>query len=156
MKEDKLISLTALKNAFAHTLSTVADEDMRQHVMEAFDASVGYVRNCHKPLVFLKGKEEDECVHMNEVVWLEADGSYTKIHGIGGKTQILTANLASTLRQLESHGYDKFLRIHNSHAVNADYVTARCGNTLHVGNEHLNIGKSYKKDFEKHTVTLKK
>lgn len=131
MKEDKLISLTALKNAFGHTLSIVADEDMRQHVMKVFDASVGYVRNCHKPLVFLKGKEEDECVHLDKVAWLEADGSYTKFHEIGGKIQILTANLASTLRQLESYGYNNYLRIHHSYAVNIDYVTARSGNTIY-------------------------
>lgn len=100
MKENKLISLTALKDAFANTISRIADEDMRQHFMETFDASIGYARNCHLPLVFLKGKEEDECVHIDKVIWLEADGSYTKFHSIDGKTQILTANLASTLRQL--------------------------------------------------------
>lgn len=122
MKEDKLISLAALKNALGYTLSIVADEDMRQHVIEAFDASVGYVRNCHKPLVFLKGKEEDECVHLDKVAWLEADGSYTKFHEIGGKIQILTANLASTLRQLNACGYNNFLRIHKSYAVNVNYI----------------------------------
>ena len=100
MKENKLISLTALKDTFDHALSIVANEDMRLYVMEALDASIRYVRNCHQPLVFLKGKEEDECVHIDKVIWLEADGSYTKFHSIDGKTQILTANLASTLRQL--------------------------------------------------------
>ena len=156
MKENKLISLTALKDAFANTISRIADEDMRQHFMETFDASIGYARNCHLPLVFLKGKEEDECVHIDKVIWLEADGSYTKFHSIDGKTQMLTANLASTLRQLGAIGYNNFLRIHHSYALNIDYITSRCGNTLYIGNKEFIIGRNYKKYVEEHIITLKK
>lgn len=127
MKEEKLISVTVLMEAMANALSKVGDDDTKNRVIEALENSIEYTRNRYQQLVFLKGREKDECVHLDKIAWLEADGSYTKFHSIGGKTQILTANLASTLRQLESHGYYNFLRIHSSHAVNTDHVTARCG-----------------------------
>lgn len=156
MKENNLISLTVLKDAFANTLSRFINEGLRQHIMETFDTSIGYIKSCHLPLVFLKGKEEDECVHLDKVTWLEADGSYTKFHSIDGKTQILTANLASTLRQLEVIGYNNFLRIHHSYALNIDYITSRCGNTLYIGKQEFTIGRNYKKYVEEHIITLKK
>lgn len=156
MKEEKLISVSALMDALADALTRIMDEKSSLYVMEETSTSIENVRNRHKPLVFLKGWEEDECVHIDKVTWIEAAGSYAKFHSIGGKTQILTANLASTLRQLEAYGYDNFLRIHNSYAVNADYVTSRRGNTLQVGKKEFVIGRSYKQYFEKHIITLKK
>lgn len=156
MKEEKLISVSVLMDALADALAKVIDVDTRQYVLEELETSIDRVQIRHKPLVFLKGWEEDECVHIDKVTWIEAAGSYAKFHGIGGKTQVLTANLASTLRQLEAYGYDNFLRIHNSYAVNADYITSRRGNTLQVGKKEFVIGRSYKQYFEKHIITLKK
>lgn len=156
MKEKKLISVTAFMDAMYEALAKVVDVDSRKLVLEELETSIGLVQNRHNQLVFLKGWEENECVHLDKIAWIEADGSYTKFHEIGGRTQVLAANLASTLRQLEAYGYDNFLRIHNSHAVNTDYVTTRRGNTLQVGKKEFVIGRSYKQYFEKHVVTLKK
>lgn len=156
MKEEKLISVTVFMDAMANALSKVVDDDTKNRVIEALKNSIEYASNRYQQLVFLRGIEKDECVHLDKVAWLEADGSYTKFHSIGGKMQVLSANIASTLRQLESYGYSNFLRIHHSYAVNTDYVIARCGNTLYIDQKEITIGRSYKKYFEEHCVTLKK
>lgn len=156
MKEEKLISVAVLMDAIADSIVKIADKDTCSQILEELKTSMGAMKNRHKSLVFLKGREEDECVHLDKVSWIEADGSYTKFHNIGGKTQVLSANIASTLRQLESYGYSNFLRIHHSYAVNTDYVIARCGNILYIDQKEITIGRSYKKYFEEHCVTLKK
>lgn len=66
MKEEKLISVSVLMDALADALARIMDEKSCQYVMEEIGNSIENVRNRHKPLVFLKGWEEDECVHIDK------------------------------------------------------------------------------------------
>lgn len=157
MKEQKLLSSTALIEAIGASLqSLIKNDEERAFIIEKLQDSMSYIQNRPCPIAFLKGKEEDECVVLKNVAWLEADGCYTKFHCVDGSTPVLTANLVSTLRQLKANGFDDFLRIHKSYAVNINYIKSRCGNTLRVGKTELIIGRTYREYFEKHIITLRK
>lgn len=110
MKEQILLCTSALAEAVGVALKAfVENEEDRENIMEELQANIAYAQNRPSPIAFLKGKEEDECVVLKNVVWLEADGCYTKFHCIDGSTHILTANLVSALRQLKAIGWDDFL-----------------------------------------------
>lgn len=157
MKEQKLLSTSVLVEAVSVALkSLTVDDEERTSIMEELQASIAYEQNRSSPIAFLKGKAEDECLVLKNVAWLEADGCYTKFHCMDGSTHILTANLVSTLRQLKANGWDDFLRIHKSYAVNFNHIKSKCGNTLRVGKTELTIGRTYREYFEKHIIILNK
>lgn len=157
MGEQKMLSTPVLIEAVGVALtSLIANDEERVNAIEKLQASIAYVKNHLSPIAFLKGKEEDECIVLKNVVWLEADGCYTKFHCIDGSTHILTANLVSALRQLRAHGWDDFLRIHKSYAVNINHIKAKRGNALLVGKAELLIGRTYREYFEKHIIILHK
>lgn len=82
----KLLPVSALASVLSMTLKKlIVDEETRNNIMEVFGVSVSHVHNSPHKIAFLKGKEEDVCVLLKEVVWLEADGSYTKFHCLDGK-----------------------------------------------------------------------
>lgn len=155
--EQKLLSTSVLVEAISVVLkSLVENEEESANVIDVLQSSIDYVHNRPKPIAFLKGKEEDECVVLKNVVWLEADGCYTKFHCFDGSTHILTANLVSSLRQLKANGWNDFLRIHKSYAVNINHIKAKRGNALLVGEMELLIGRTYREYFEKHIIILHK
>jgi len=157
MKEQILLSTSALAEAVGVALKLlIENEEDRANIMEELLANVTYLQNRSSPIAFLKGKEEDECIVLKNVVWIEADGCYTKFHCVDGSTHILTANLVSALRQLKANGWDDFLRIHKSHAVNINHIKAKRGNVLLVGETELLIGRTYREYFEKHILILHK
>ena len=90
-----------------------------------------------KKLVSLKEKKIDEnpyfeqdklvvpdshgfnIINLDEIIRIEADGSYSKIHLIDGKSRIVT----KTLKDFEdSLPETSFFRVHKSHIVNLQYV----------------------------------
>lgn len=157
MKEGLLLSSSALIEAMSIVLKRlVKNEEVERYILDEVTMGISYVQNRPSHIAFLKGKEQDECIVLKDVMWLEADGSYTKFHCVDGKTRVLTANLVSTLRQLASNGWDAFLRIHKSYAVNIHHIKSKIGNVLRVGKADLAIGRSYRKVLEKYFITLRK
>ena len=157
MKEGFLLSSSVLIEAMGIVLKRlVKNEEVERCILEEVTIGISYVQNRPSQIAFLKGKEQDECIVLKDVMWLEADGSYTKFHCVDGKTRVLTANLVSTLRQLASNGWDAFLRIHKSYAVNIHHIKSKIGNVLRVGKADLAIGRSYRKVLEKYFITLRK
>lgn len=58
-------------------------------------------------------------INLDEIIRIEADGSYSKIHLIDGKSRIVT----KTLKDFEdSLPETSFFRVHKSHIVNLQYV----------------------------------
>ncbi len=157
MKEERLLPMSALVEAMRIALRKLSvDEDICDSMMQEVVSSVSYVQNRPCKIAFLKGKEEDECVILENIAWLEADGSYTKFHSVDGKTRVLTANLVSALRQLATNGWDSFVRIHKSYAVNIHHVKSKVGNVLRVGKSDLAIGRAYQNLFRRCYFTLGK
>lgn len=78
---------------------------------------------------------------VDEIQWIEAAGSYSRIHLTGGRSLVISFNLASVRRKLPE---SDFIRIHRSRIVNLRHVETLVGNSLKIGNELLAIGREYK------------
>ena len=76
---------------------------------------------------------------VDEIQWIEAAGSYSRIHLTGGRILVISFNLASVRRKLPE---SDFIRIHRSRIVNLRHVETLVGNSLKIGNELLAIGRS--------------
>src|SRR6185369_13496896 len=65
----------------------------------------------------------DGCFFFNtdEIIRLEAEGSYTQIRFANRKSMLVSRNLKDYEALLIDHG---FIRIHKSHLVNSIYITA--------------------------------
>ena len=78
---------------------------------------------------------------LDQIVHLEACGSYCTIHMTEQKEMVISSRLAIVEKVLPA---SDFIRIHRSHIVNLTHVTALTGNTLSVGKETLPIGREYR------------
>ena len=56
---------------------------------------------------------------VDEIQWIEAAGSYSRIHLTGGRILVISFNLASVRRKLPE---SDFIRIHRSRIVNLRHV----------------------------------
>jgi len=81
---------------------------------------------------------------LDEIVHLEACGSYCTIHMTGQKEMVISSRLAIVEKVLPD---TDFVRIHRSHIVNLRHVTCLTGNTLSVGKDTLPIGREYRDAF---------
>lgn len=157
MEKERLLPVSALIEAMGVALKKlVVDEKVHNDIMQEVAGSIEHVLNRPRKIAFLKGKVVDECIAVENVAWLEADGSYTKFHCIDGRTHMLTANLVSALRQLVANGWDCFVRIHKSYAVNIHHIRSKIGNVSQVGKADLAVSRAYREFFEKHIFSLRK
>lgn len=88
---------------------------------------------------------------LDDIVWIEADGSYTNIHLTGNRIQKVSFNLAVIEKELPT---SDFVRIHHSRIVNLKYVESMMGNSLRIDGKQLTIGREYKLGFFAHVIFL--
>lgn len=80
---------------------------------------------------------------MNEILWIEANGSYCHIHTANDRKITLSYPLKCIQEALPG-GF--FIRIHRSFLVNLEHVRYIIGNCVVVGKQMLKIGKEYRKE----------
>ncbi|MEG0468091.1 MAG: LytTR family DNA-binding domain-containing protein, partial [Mucinivorans sp.] len=80
-------------------------------------------------------------ISLDELVWIEAAGSYSILHLLGGKSMTLSFNLAVIEKKLPQ---TEFMRIHRSYIVNLQHITSLIGNSLKLGTQLLIIGREYR------------
>ena len=80
-----------------------------------------------------------------DILYIESMKEYVAYHTEKGRTLSLNS-LKKLQQELPS---DKFMRIHKSHIVNIDLVSALEGNMVHLGDKRLPIGSSYKEEVMK-------
>lgn len=85
-----------------------------------------------------------EHVPMNEIQWIEANGSYCHVYTVKNKKITLSYPLRQIQEGLPGHA---FIRIHRSYLVNIDHIRYIVGNSVVVGNKFLKIGKEYRKEL---------
>ncbi|MFA0963426.1 response regulator transcription factor [Roseivirga sp. BDSF3-8] len=103
--------------------------------------------------LFLKsetGKEAHHRIKLSGITHLISERAYCTIMLVEGESIIYSRPLNKVLDILsEKKGGEKFVRIHKSHAVNADFITGYEGNELIVkGNTRLSIGPSYRDNIK--------
>lgn len=119
-----------------------------------------------KKLFEVKGENGTQLMAIHDVVYLEANGSYTKLHSFYGRVVTVTSNLKTTHEQVEAVHCDSFIRINRSIAVNCHYILSMVGNELTVSMAELTvplgpkqkftIGRTYKDEFRKQCIFLRK
>lgn len=90
---------------------------------------------------FIWRKDDYLKVALDEILWIEADGSYSHIHLTGNRKQTVSFCLAVISKKLPAR---HFVRIHRSHIVNIKKVESLKGNNLLVDGKPLPIGRGYK------------
>lgn len=83
-------------------------------------------------------------VALDEIEWIEADGSYSRLHLTGNRSMIISFNLAVIGRNLPQ---EDFIQIHRSYIVSIRHVDSKIGNSLKVGDKLLTIGRGYRNSF---------
>jgi len=91
--------------------------------------------------VFIKDKHRLERVKLEDVLWMKAEGSYVNI-ATSQKEYLLTSDtLGSIMKKIDCPW---LLRVHRSFAVNFNEVDAIEGNSLHLDQINIPIGKNYR------------
>lgn len=100
-----------------------------------------YSPTLEKKYVFIWHQNDYVKVSLDEIMWLEASGSYTAIHLTGERTLLLSFHLGAIEKELPP---SDFTRIHRSFMVNLKHVCFMMGNSLHVDGQLLTIGREYR------------
>ena len=82
-----------------------------------------------------------------DILWIKADGSYSRIHFKDGTKTIVSINLTHMMKDLPP---ENFVRIHRSYIVNIRNVEGFTGNCVKMNGQYIPIGREYRKDFFEH------
>jgi DNA-binding LytR/AlgR family response regulator len=94
---------------------------------------------------FIKDKKRLIKVNTEEILWIKADGAYTKLVTID-RHFFLSTNLGT----LESKLKDlPFIRVHRSYLVNFKYIDTIEEDVIAINGERIPIGKSFREAFYK-------
>ena len=80
-----------------------------------------------------------------DILYIESMKEYVAYHTKDGRT----LSLYSLKKLQQELPADKFMRIHKSHIINIDMVSALEGNMVHLGDKRIPIGSSYKDEVIK-------
>lgn len=102
--------------------------------------------------IFIKANKKTVQIRFNEIIYVEGLGDYIKIYT---ETNHFITNL-SMKKMEEALPSDIFFRIHKSHIVNLQKISAIDGNMVEVFTKKLMIGHNYRADFftriNQHTI----
>ena len=83
---------------------------------------------------------------ISEILYIEGMKDYVKIFLISSARPVITKmSLKSLEERLAGH---RFVRIHKSHIISADKVTAIKRDLILIGNTELPLSEMYKQDVE--------
>ncbi len=100
---------------------------------------------------FIRRSDDLLFVPLDEIVWINADGSNSDIHLIGNRTLKMPYNLAVIEKDLPA---SDFVRISHSQIVNLKHVESLMGNSLHIDGQELTIGGEYKLGFFERVIFI--
>jgi len=109
-------------------------------------ASVTGVATNQKPItkehLFVHHKDALVKISQKDILYLQADGNYTKILTVGQRYMV-RGNIKETQKNLG----DTFCRVHKSYVVNLNHIDKIKATTLEVNEIEIPIGKSFKEDL---------
>jgi DNA-binding LytR/AlgR family response regulator len=92
---------------------------------------------------FIRAGGKHRKIKGEDLLFIEADGSYAKVVTEGGQYTI-SQNLSAFQRK---SNLSSLLRVHRSYLVNINRVDSFDETYLYIGNHHIPISKSYRNDF---------
>ena len=93
--------------------------------------------------IFLKTGNKFEKIELEKILYLEADGSYTKVY-TKEKFHLSAKNLSYFSEHL---GEDKFIRVHRSYAVNLNCISKIDSKHVFIDSKAIPIGRAYKENL---------
>lgn len=151
-------SLKAIKhNAFDYILKPVDLSEFSNTLLKAIDTiksnqkkTTSNYTNLFKELkkrISVPTRTGYMYYDMDDIICLEADGSYTKLHLTGGRTVLISKGLAEVQASLANTG---FLRVHKSFLINLQHIVElRKDDGVHLmmsDNKYVPIGSKYKEE----------
>jgi DNA-binding LytR/AlgR family response regulator len=98
-----------------------------------------------KTVVFVKNGEYYQRVELNEILYIEASGSYSTVF-TEKKQYILSTNLLNFENKVEN---SNFVRIHRSYIVNISKIDGIGNNSVIINNKELPISTTHRNDVSK-------
>lgn len=92
--------------------------------------------------IFIKENHLLVRILIQDIMYAEAVGSYTKIH-TNNRTHVLAINLKAFEKKL---GQTNFIRVHRSYLVNVSRIEAINGNLIYIGNTSIPISSGLKSE----------
>lgn len=94
------------------------------------------------PVLFIRTNKAVKCISFEDILYLQAEGSYTYIFGCNETGKHLSGY---TLGYIEQKLICPFiLRVHRSYMVNLKQITGMVGNSIKIGNNIIPVGRTYK------------
>lgn len=121
----------------------IRNEGVEELNIQVFDFSETrkHAVQVEKRHAFIWHQNSYERVSLDEIMWVEASGSYCTVYA----TKKRTFTLSYPLTRIEERLPKKlFIRIQRSYLVNIDHIKKMTGRSLIVGEKILKIGESYK------------
>lgn len=101
--------------------------------------------------IFIKSDNTFVRIHLKDILFLHADRSYCNIV-TDEKTYVLAVSMNHVFEQINNQD---FIRIHRSHVVNINKVTAIEGNLVKIGNHTLEMSKGFRDELISRLTFLK-
>lgn len=114
-----------------------------------FEASENQVLNI-KDSLFLKKNNHFERVHLQEILYLEADSNYCTVYTKKDKF-LYSVGLNKIEEQLPKN---RFVRVHRSYVININSVSGFEGNMLYILDNKIPVSKSHKDEVFRLFKTL--
>lgn len=96
--------------------------------------------------VFVKSDHCYEKLHVADIRYIKAEGSYVKIFSTN-RNYLQTVNLNSFSRQLN---HPDLVRIHRSYVINLQHLTVYEEGRVFIGDSEIPIGKTYRGELVKY------
>lgn len=107
------------------------------------------------PEFIVQIQQDYSCIRPEEIMYLAAEGSYTRLHLTEGREARVSRKIKAVQALLDS---DRFVRIHHSYVVNLQYVSGmrnRSQASVQLGPDiELSLSRSRKSDFMQRFIRL--
>ncbi len=104
-----------------------------------------------KKYIFIWRQNDYLKLTLEEILWIEAEGSYSRVYLTGNRNMIISFNLAIIEKDLPGND---FIRIHRSYIINLHHVNSLIGNSLSIEGKLLTIGRAYREDVLNHFIFI--
>jgi DNA-binding LytR/AlgR family response regulator len=155
-KPPKVIVTTAYKefalkgyelNISDYLLKPFGFERFLKAINKTFSSTKSHISNLSQTntiskRIFLKNNKKYTQVEINNILFIEASGNYTKVV-TKNETITIREKLSSVLELLPK---EDFLQVHKSFAVAPKYIKSIEGNRIFIKNIFIPIGKLYKRN----------
>ena len=112
--------------------------------MQSAEEGIAYADSYEKKYVFIWRQNDYLKITLDEILWVEAEKSYSRIYLSENRIMVISFNLAVVENKLPA---TDFMRIHRSCVVNLKHVVSLMGNSLKIENKLLTIGREYRDEL---------